>query len=147
MEEEEMYPALSGTYEIIFEDVDAKEIYRHLRKIATDLPKDHLDDPFGPLAAVMGDACDTEELYYNLIESVVIRQHPDEPITTVSLHWTNGIDTDEMLTQYYAYKLLEALNPLGNVSCRTYTERPDGSTYYEHRLLMSEDFVFSPVIL
>ena len=138
---EDNYPASSGVYELILEDTTPKEVYKTLKTISLDLKASYekgiLDSFSGALATR-----DLDDLYSDLLEVLTIRVNSDGN-TVVTFNWVATELDDESLTQYYALKLQELRNPNGFVTSRTYTERPDGSTYYEHGMLLAEDFVLS----
>ena len=137
---EDNYPASSGLYELILVDTDPKDVYKNLRLITDEIQEENEAEPFGRLFSVLASIETLDDLYPNILETTVIRYNSDGN-TVVTFYWNS--ESDEHLSQYYAFKMQEAMLPEGYVTTRTYTERPDGSTYYEHGLLLAEDFVLS----
>lgn len=139
----DIYPEMSGVYQVTLDDTDHKLIYKSINKISQEIKADYeSNNPFSSLQSLFysDNAEDSvDELYLNTIENVVIHDN-DDGHTIVTFHWHSGSDSLEEVGSYFANRIQEEYDPAGTVTIRTYTEQEDGEYSFAAGTLIESDY-------
>ena len=119
MEEQDILLPMSGTFHVVCPNADARDVYLFMRETCKELERDI-------------------DFYEHLIEQTTIE--PDGDTTLVTFHW----DEQDILTQYFAFKLQEKFAPEIQVTSTTHSELPDGTYVSRTAVLAGDDVCLDP---
>ena len=143
---QDIYPVMSGVYQVTLDETDHKLIYKSINNISEEIKADYeSNNPFSSLQSLFysDNAEDTvDELYLNTIENVVIHDN-DDGQTIITFHWHSGSDSLEEVGSYFANRIQEEYDPAGTVAMRTYTEQEDGEYSFTAGSLIDGDYTIA----
>ena len=114
MEYEDIELPVSGSFHVVCPDTNPGDVYNFMRSTTKELEQD-LD------------------FYEHLLEKTNIEMDGDA--TLVTFNW----DEQDILTQYFAFRMQEQFAPEIEVTSITHTENPDGSFSTHTGVLSSDD--------